>query len=294
MPGPGTNDDDSDGPVDVNDLVGFLNASAFRTISSFGELSSVSASAVFQTVEVTSDDADADVKTVGDCTITTLAFDDVSPVTSESQPLDAGAMGALSNGPTTALLTWLGEGVYGGPSDLANQGFAAGQTIAFEFPGGADVGAFLAPIDLPGELTVSAPDLFAADLSIDTTAALSVEWSADGTADQVSVVISTSNATTIVTLSCTFGDSGSETIPQAAMECLLADALSTSITVTLTNNAVFNVNLEAGGTGAVQLTAQSGLSRSLTASQASDGFDVCQFIDCPEGQTCNPETFLCE
>ena len=277
----------------IADFIGAITVNSSRSFSELADTESLTAGAVFTSTE-TVDDVDVETKTVGDCVITTIAIDtDVPGDIPNVDPLDAGQSGTVSNGTEAATLNKAAEGIYGA-DNLTEAGFTTGDTYTFAFEGGTDIAAFMTSIVLPAAFTSTTPDLSDDSLTIDKTAALDVAWAPIGAADSVTVQVSSASVDTFVNIVCTFDDTGSATIPQAAMECLLDDSTATTVSISRTNAAQIEVDLTAGGSGTLFVTAQSGDARTIFAGSDTGDVDPCDFIPCPEGTTCNPNTFLCE
>jgi len=100
---------------------------------------------------------------------------------------------------------------------------------------------------------------------------------------------------TAVSIYCEFPDTGSATISAPAMSKLPAAGTSTSTLISLqriTQDTVAVPLHRVSGNGTVYLNGSSSVSRSIF--ELPDFSDLCSFITCPDGQTCNPDTLLCE
>ena len=291
--GNGGGDGGGGGGGGMAEFVGALSVNSSRTFSELADTESLAASAIFTSTEEV-DNGNVDTKTIGDCLVTTVAINTDEPVDIPNfDQLDAGQSGTVSTTAQEATLDKQAEGLYG-TGDLGEDGFTTGETYTFEFAGGIDIAAFMTSIGLPSGFTSTTPDLSDDDLTIDKSAALDVAWAPSGSADSVTVHVSTANIDTFVTIICTFDDIGSATVPLAAMECLLDDSTSTTVSISRTNSEQIEVALTAGGSGTLFVTAQTGDARTIFAGSDTGGVDPCDFIPCPEGTTCNPNTFLCE
>lgn len=161
--------------------------------------------------------------------------------------------------------------------ELLALGFDAGQTITFEFPGGADIGAFTASAEVPDELVITSPDLTDPVLTIGAGSPLTVTWIPGDPADSVKVSLSTVNSiqtqnpdgtftvtSTNVIVLCPFADSGSGTVPAEATSLLLVGGDITILTASRTHETEVIVPLNrVGGNGIVQVIGSAGITRSL-------------------------------
>lgn len=290
--------DGGGGGVVVETFVGALTVTSSHTLSAAEELNLLSGAALLNAVDNdTVGDDNVETKTVGDCVVTTITVDlsgsadDAATV----DPLDAGLSGVLSTSTAMATLERQFEGLYAA-NDLADAGFTAGETYTFTFEGGTDIAGFMTSIDLPALLTSTTPDLSDDALTVDTTAALDVAWAPSGTAEGVTVMVATADISTFVTIVCSVDDNGSTTVPEEAMACLLDQPTSVTVSIMRNNTALIEVDLVDGGTGTLLVSAQTGDSRTIFVSPTTGGADPCATIQlqCPEGTTCNPATFLCE
>jgi len=176
--------------------------------------------------------------------------------------------------------------------DLLELGFDAGQAVTFEFPGGADIGAFSASIDVAEDLNVTTPDLSDADFKITPGQALAMGWNAGVASQFVTATIYASNMPTAdvdegavflsVMIQCEFPDDGSDTVPAGATAYIPDDATMTGLMVSRTRSAEVGVPLIAGGTGKVALSSEVGVLKTWFAFE--DLFpDLPDIPDIPDG-----------
>jgi len=190
------------------------------------------------------------VEQFGDCTVTTItrtfSLDDPVPQmpSIEIGALDPGSPGRASNGSVTLDLL-PGEpsaesphatGIFSPPAeieaDLLKLGFNAGQTVSFSFPGGADIGAFDATVNVPPDLNVTSPDLSDPNLRVDVNNPLNVTWVAYEPSGVVWLWVGgsevsigpTSTVVTFALIQCEVPDTGSGTIPADLMSRLPVNA----------------------------------------------------------------------
>jgi hypothetical protein len=265
---------------------------------------------------------------IGECTATSLTLSAAAPAATSDfagiGALDPGRPGTVSNEEVTVNLL-PGDplefdppqpfiaGVYTPDTEpgteLADLGFGADQPITVDFPGGADIGAFRGTIELPPELQLTSPDPFEiTDIALNLNEDLDFTWVAADPTDDVQVTVtgltladSTSAGTHAVTIQCAFPDTGSGTVPAELMSLLPSDAFIVDLTATrLTQTQVTAQLNRTGGSGFVSLEGSVGVTLSLTNTQldpgiepAPGGDDLCDFITCPEGEVCDPETGMC-
>jgi len=274
-----------------------------------------------------------DTQTIGDCTVTTTTSS-VSTNTSTDQPPDfsasLGGIGALDPGdPGVASVGSASVDLLRGdpysidppapylagffsPQESSDElialGFGAGQMIDVGFPGGADLGAFETSLAVPAQLVVTSPDLSDSSLALSRNDPLNLAWVAGNASDAVDVTISSAYSdtsvgtdgtvaytSTAVSINCQFPDTGSATIPASAMSMLPVAGTSTTTFISLQRTTQDTVAVplhRVSGNGTVYLYGSSGVSRSIF--ELPDFTDLCSFITCPTGQTCNPDTLLCE
>ncbi len=306
------------------DVVGFLSAGKSLSINVFGEevveslFFDLSGLFIFLSEGLTLEDLfqggfgigdfSSETEQVGDCTVTTTSITiDSSDIDAlgdapvfQAIALDPGAPGiARNNGTSVDLLRGdpnsvdpplpLFAGIFSPvESDLLGLGFDAGQTITFEFPGGADIGPFSASIEVPNDLVILSPDLTDPNLVLDSNSPLNLTWAAGNSSDRVHATVHSSSSdfmsnpdgsftstTTDVTIRCDFPDTGSGTISADAMGRLLDPSDFTSLNITRTRtNQVEVPFLQVDGTGIVQLEGRTDVLRSF--------FDEMAFKDHPE------------
>lgn len=293
--------DGGNGGGAIAEFIGSLMISSTLAHGPTGDQESLTGHAVFTSAEDTSNGDGGNVietKTFGDCIVTTTSItsggsDDGTDDAPVVDPLDAGIEGMLSTATAEVVLTRQVEGLYSS-GELSGGVFGTGETYTFAFDGGTDVAAFMTSIVLPGGFTSTTPDLSDDALTVDRTMALNVGWAPSGGADEVSVQVATANLDTFVSIVCTFDDSGSGVVPQEAMECLLDMPTATIVSISRTNSAEVDVDLTDGGRGKLTVSAQNGTSRTIIAGLDTGDIDPCDFIECPEGTVCNPNTFFCE
>ena len=205
------------------------------------------------------------------------------------------------------------------PDQLVALGFGGGQTIDFGFPGGADIGPFSASVDLPDQITVTLPDLSAGSLTLDTSRAWELMWIAGSPADTVGVTLSRSSFDTVsnpdgsfsstgstTLILCEFADDGTGTIPAGAMARLPAEGATSTTVIAFSRERSVSVSVplrRVAGNGVVRAVGSASVSRAYTAlgipelpdiPEIPDLSDLCALIPCPDGEVCNPDTFLCE
>ncbi len=277
------------------------------------------------------------VESVEGCTVTTMETTvtvsdetDLStlPATFGLGALDAGPSGTASGATATVDLLPDDPNRTDPPSpflagfyrpeessdELLALGFGAGQTVRIAFPGGADLGAFEAVVDVPPEVEVLTPDLTAADLTLDLGAALDLAWVAGDAGDTVVVTITSSSflpipnpdgtltaSGTTVSVECRFPDTGSGTVPAAAMGSLPTDdpLATTTLSVSRTREGEASVPLRrVAGSGKVHLIGRAGVTRAFIplpeVPDIPDLSDLCSLIPCPAGTVCNPDTLTCD
>lgn len=240
-------------------------------------------------------------ETIGNCDITTTRFEtvfdpgnlDVSPPLGFTA-LDPGDPGAVSNGlgrvdlergdpfATDPPLPYL-AGTFSPPEgvNLLGQGFDAGQTMTFSWPGGADIGAFSDSVRIPPVVQLTAPAgvLTDPDYEIDIGVPFSATWvPAQTSSDEFLITVSTSTFSFMmnpdgtfsqrsetVAVQCTFRDStGSGTIPANVMSRLQRDSENSSVTFTRSEEKEIRARLKrTGGSGVVILSGSTVLTRSF-------------------------------
>lgn len=160
--------------------------------------------------------------------------------------LDPGNPGLARSGDVSVELQWE-EGYSYPPSatsevgwyypvpphvDLFELGFDVGKIVTIEFPGGEDIGAFTASVDVPSDVDVTKPDPMAAEFPVTPGVALPVEWVAGNPDDFLVVVISGIAKTTnlpggveqsSVVVHCKFPDDGADEIPGEATSYIPVD-----------------------------------------------------------------------
>jgi hypothetical protein len=318
---------------EAGDVVGTLFASADRSFNpDFGNFEYFTLSASFLIYDsqagmgeqtISRPGFESRTQQIGDCSVTTATITidstDEDPSTFGSfgsfGALDPGDPGAASTGSVSVALRRGNPNEFDPPQpflagvffpeetpdQLLDLGFGAGQTVRFNFPGGADIGAFDASIQLPDGINVTSPDLAAEDFVINPRAALPLTWDAGRAGDVIVVTIvgsrfefdETSTSTMSTTIRCEFPDTGSATVPAAAMALLPDDSTSTTLIIARSRLDQVNVPLNrVFGSGIVLLYGQVSVSRSTF--EIPDLPSACDFVNCPEGQTCNELTGLCE
>jgi len=203
--------------------------------------------------------------------------------------------------------------------ELLSLGFDAGQTIAFEFPGGADIGPFAATVEIPPDLEVTVPDLADPATTLDLTGPLNLEWVAFDPSDTVMVTLTANDmpafdldaetigsevCTTLVI--CEFPDTGAGTIPAEVTARLPANASFMGLSVARTRGGDVNVPLKrVDGDGVVMITGSAGVFRAFTSFNIPDiddllpdgldpdTLDPCALLGivCAEGEVCNTDSF---
>ena len=162
-------------------------------------------------------------------------------------------------------------------ADLLALGFDAGQTITFNFPGGADIGMFDASIAVPADLNLTTPDLANPDLALDFTSALDLVWMAGSASETVFVSVYVNDAVafdvgeegpsgpiTSTFVECEFADTGSGTIPAAAMSRLPAESDFSNFSAMRQREFDVGAPLNrVDGDGIVRVVARAGVSRSF-------------------------------
>ena len=328
------------------DVVGSLLAQSTTTITDLtGETNSFNVTGTFfvadaETLAALGDGSgvlpgmETQVEEFGDCTLITQTFTlSGDSVPNADQIVDFGGLGALdpgdpgsaqSNGATVALLP--GDpnvldppqpflaGVFTpeeSSEELTALGFGAGQDVTFSFPGGSDIGAFSASVDVPADIEVTQPDLADPDLTIDLSAALALIWVPGVSSDEIVVSVLASSSETVVdggtvtitstsaAVTCLFPDTGSASVPASALSNLPdSENATTVLTVIRQHTEEVDVPLNrTGETGVVRLIGGVSVTRALLSIPGLPDIgdlDLCSFIPCPDGQTCNPETFMCE
>lgn len=195
--------------------------------------------------------------------------------------------------------------------ELVAMGFGAGDTVRFSFPGGADIGAFTADVVLPDEIVVLTPDLNDTGYTLDTGSSLNLTWVPGDSSDTVAVTLTGSSFSLsggsvggqTVVITCEFPDTGSGTVPLEAVSRLPTDSTATTLSVGRKRTLQASVPLlRVAGEGVVDLVGGVSVTRTIIAIPGlpdlpdlpdfSD-FDPCSLIPCPEGQVCDPETFMC-
>jgi hypothetical protein len=206
--------------------------------------------------------------------------------------LDPGEPGTASNGNVSEQLVrddsvnagmpWL-RGLFALPDqvDALADGFNAGQTVAFSFPGGTDLGAFTGAISVPPDLNVTSPNLAAAGTTLNLSQPLNLAWVAGNSADVVEVTIiggaSTSQdnvdgsvTTTMrsVTIKCDLPDTGSGTISGDLLARLPANNTTITLSLLRTRSVEVSAPLKrVSGNGVVKIVGQAGVSRTWLNSQ---------------------------
>jgi hypothetical protein len=197
--------------------------------------------------------------------------------------------------------------------ELLALGFDAGQTFTFTFPGGPDIGAFDADVDVPPDLDVTVPDLADPATTLDLGAALDVVWVAYDPSDNVMVTLTASEnpwfdggdptvtgplTTTIVT--CEFPDTGGGTIPSTVMARTPASASLITLDVARSREEEVSVRLNrVDGDAVVHVRGSAGVSRVFTdyaipdPTDPLDDLDLCALVGiiCEAGEVCNTETY---
>ncbi|MFQ5414679.1 MAG: carboxypeptidase-like regulatory domain-containing protein [Phycisphaerae bacterium] len=274
---------------------------------------------------------DTQIEQIGVCEVVTQTFAFTSgggsdPVDPPSFPgigaLDPGAPGTATTATATVNLlrgdptsTDPPQPVLAGifePDETSEElmalGFGAGQSIVLHFPGGADIGAFDATLVVPDAVNVTSPDLADANLTLDRSAPLNVMWTAGSATDTVVITITASatsfsfqpdgSATTSgesVAITCDFPDTGSAVVPAQAMAALPADPDVVTFNAARTRTSEVDVPLNrVAGNGVVRLTGSAGASRSVFGVPGGPAPSLCDLITCPQGEVCNPDTFVCE
>ena len=152
-------------------------------------------------------------------------------------------------------------------------GFDAGQDITFQFAGGADIGPFSATVNVPADLSVTAPDLTDPSYMLDPASALNLAWVGADASQTVLVFVQTTQseiapvtstvASTSVYILCRFPDNGSAIVPQDLMSRLLATRSYDSLSLSRVREASVNVPLRrVMGEGVVTVTGSTSVSRS--------------------------------
>ena len=161
--------------------------------------------------------------------------------------------------------------------------------MTFEFPGGADIGAFSASVDVAEDRNVTTPDLSDADFEITPGQALAIGWNAGVASQLVTVAIYAWNMPTAevdegavflsVMIQCEFPDDGSDTVPAGATAYIPDVSTMTGLMISRTRSAEVGVPLIAGGTGKVALSSEVGVIQTWFAFE--DMFP--DFSDIPDG-----------
>jgi hypothetical protein len=242
-------------------------------------------------------------ETIGNCDVTTSRFEFTFDPEGEEpdfglpfgfSALDPGNPGSVSNASRTVELqrgdpfstdppTPSLAGVFSPPEgvDLLAQGFDAGQTMSFSWPGGADIGAFSGSVRIPPVIQLITPAGVTTDPSfqINVNAPFGATWApAQTSSNEFIISVSTStfsftmspdgtftSRSDSVTVRCTFPDSaGSGTIPQSVMSRLQPDSQSSSVTFSRLEQAEVRAPLRrTGGSGVVVLSGSADLTRSV-------------------------------
>jgi hypothetical protein len=230
------------------------------------------------------------VEDLAPCRVTTTdstftSGDLTAPENTGVGALDPGSPGTASNGTDTVELLrgeatpdqpWM-AGYFSPPegADLLALGFDAGQTISFQFPGGADLGAFSGSVTVPADLAVTSPDLADGNLVLDLTAPLDLMWAAGDPSDTVVVSLyafrsqntenpdGTMTATMhSVSVECELPDVGSGSVSADLMARLPADSMSFYLDISRTHTVSIAVPLKrVSGTGVVRLVGQASVTR---------------------------------
>jgi len=187
----------------------------------------------------------------GDCSITTS-----SPAGDMYPPLvlDPGSPGVAANGTVSVDLLPSASSPgfytsdYASYPDLLALGFDAGQTITYNFPGGADINAFTGSTEVPADVQLISPDFTDPNLTLDRNSALNVVWTAGNPSDTVEVALraSTQEPTSFVFVSCKCADTGSTTVSADLMSRLPADSASISLTVSRIREVELSLPLKVG------------------------------------------------
>jgi len=324
------------------DVVGQLNATKFVAYTGFGgtpgldsmsETYNLSGAFFVASADVgesfTMPGITVETEDLGECQVTTATLDlsvlstTVTAALVGIGALDPGEPGRASNATATVDL------LRGDPNDtdppspylagsydtaedseqLMAMGFDSNQTVSFSFPGGVDIGAFDAAIEVPPDLEVTSPDLSDTELSLDTGSALTVQWVAGDPSDTVGVTLSASEfsgdpatgTTTSVYIWCEFADTGSGTVSAELMDRLPDSSLSTSLGAYRVRQEEVDVPLlRVDGTGIVHLFGESGVTRVFSGTAPPDMGDLppglsdpCALagVICEEDEVCNTDTF---
>ena len=146
------------------------------------------------------------------------------------------------------------------------------------------------------------------EVALDLNDDLEFSWVTADPADDVQVTVtgftladSSSAGFQAVTIQCAFPDTGSGTVPARLMSLLPGDVYIVSLTAERLIQADAAVQLNrTGGSGFVSLEGSVGVTLSLTNTELDlgvepepGGDDLCDFITCPQGEACDPETGMC-
>ena len=222
--------------------------------------------------------ANRSVEQVRECVITRWIGEvAASPV----DYLDPGEVGTASVGAAAVDLRIRRpeSGQHYGPdysgTPLVDLGFDAGATVVFEFPGGDDIAAFSASVNVPADLVLLSPDLTDDSFTYGDGSAINVRWEPDETSSeaddetttQVWIYLSATNGLAgidgfadardgeWVTVLCAVEDGGTYTV-SADIVAKLPDyelAPTFAISVMRVRTKQVEVELTEGGTGIVQI-----------------------------------------
>ncbi len=144
---------------------------------------------------------------------------------------------------------------------LLDRGFDAGTTIVFDFPGGTDVSAFSASVDVPAEFEVLAPDLnefvpyeYGSDFEVEWPPGVTEMQSDDVLAAVLIFIMAVDETfTDSVTIACAPEDTGSFAVPATIMTRLRDIRLNSAfhIIIMLRNTKKVLVRLADDGIGFV-------------------------------------------
>jgi hypothetical protein len=197
---------------------------------------------------------------IGPCDVTALTGNETSGTFTA---LDAGSSGTAAVGARSTDLAPNGDPGALAPVEsgitLFEDGFAPGAQIDFTFAGGADVGAFSTSVQVPADLGLSAPDVLDPSLRLDPTRPLELAWSPGDPSASIAVVMNATTNTASTVIACALPDTGTGTIPLAAMARLPAKPLIAFFSVLRASGRAVSVPLTGGGTGTVQASGASAI-----------------------------------
>lgn len=226
--------------------------------------------------------------TVYDTTYTYRNDEEPPLQTPGAHALDPGTPGLADNGSTQVqLLRDDGVGTaalwrsgYYGTADGVNPlalGFNGGQTVQFQFPGGADIGAFSASVTVPAAVQLTSPGLGALNTSIDLKSPLHLTWIAGNSADTIRFSLvgglsafsdngddTTTVASHSVLVECDLPDTGDATLASSLLARIPPGTEAVTLLVYRVRENQIDVPLKrTGGTAKLKVVGESGVSRSF-------------------------------